>query len=134
MNTTSKRWFVIILSVLIIAAATVVISLQLRKRPIYSYVQVKAGEVVGGVTLNGTVQAAQDIALSFQAGGTITKVNVKVGDVVKAGQQLVALDSKGASASLSQTEAALQAAQANEQKTINGATGAQLPDPPERSE
>ncbi|SDJ56293.1 membrane fusion protein, macrolide-specific efflux system [Lentzea albidocapillata subsp. violacea] len=44
------------------------------------------------VTASGTVQSSFSAAASFGASGTVTEVNVKVGDVVTQGQQLAKLD------------------------------------------
>lgn len=44
------------------------------------------------VTASGTVQSSFSAAASFGASGTVTEVNVKVGDAVTKGQQLAKLD------------------------------------------
>lgn len=44
------------------------------------------------VTASGTVQSSFSAAASFGASGTVTEVDVKVGDVVTKGQQLAKLD------------------------------------------
>ena len=44
------------------------------------------------VTASGTVQSSFSAAASFGASGTVTEINVKVGDVVTKGQQLAKLD------------------------------------------
>ncbi|MFC3899243.1 efflux RND transporter periplasmic adaptor subunit [Lentzea rhizosphaerae] len=44
------------------------------------------------VTASGTVQSSFSAAASFGTGGTVTEVNVKVGDTVTKGQQLAKLD------------------------------------------
>ncbi|MCP2202231.1 efflux RND transporter periplasmic adaptor subunit [Lentzea flava] len=44
------------------------------------------------VTASGTVQSSFSAAASFGTSGTVTEVNVKVGDVVTKGQQLAKLD------------------------------------------
>ncbi|MCR3749215.1 efflux RND transporter periplasmic adaptor subunit [Lentzea californiensis] len=44
------------------------------------------------VTASGTVQSSFSAAASFGASGTVTEVNVQVGDVVTKGQQLARLD------------------------------------------
>jgi membrane fusion protein, macrolide-specific efflux system len=44
------------------------------------------------VTASGTVQSSFSAAASFGAAGTVTEVNVKVGDTVTKGQQLAKLD------------------------------------------
>jgi macrolide-specific efflux system membrane fusion protein len=44
------------------------------------------------VTASGTVQSSFSAAASFGASGTVTEINVKVGDAVTKGQQLARLD------------------------------------------
>lgn len=44
------------------------------------------------VTASGTVQSSFSAAASFGASGTVTEINVKVGDTVTKGQQLARLD------------------------------------------
>ncbi|WP_090047215.1 efflux RND transporter periplasmic adaptor subunit [Lentzea fradiae] len=44
------------------------------------------------VTASGTVQSSFSAAASFGASGTVTEINVKVGDTVTKGQQLAKLD------------------------------------------
>jgi len=44
------------------------------------------------VTASGTVQSSFSAAASFGANGTVTEINVKVGDAVTKGQQLAKLD------------------------------------------
>ncbi|WP_086666793.1 efflux RND transporter periplasmic adaptor subunit [Lentzea kentuckyensis] len=44
------------------------------------------------VTASGTVQSSFSAAASFSASGTVTEIDVKVGDVVTKGQQLAKLD------------------------------------------
>ncbi|SFR30058.1 membrane fusion protein, macrolide-specific efflux system [Lentzea waywayandensis] len=44
------------------------------------------------VTASGTVQSSFSAAASFGASGTVTEINVKVGDAVTKGQQLAKLD------------------------------------------
>jgi multidrug efflux pump subunit AcrA (membrane-fusion protein) len=65
----------------------------------------------------------QNLTLGFLSGGRIKTVSVKVGENVKKGQVLAALDSENAQGALTQAEAAYNTAEANYQKIINGATG-----------
>lgn len=48
--------------------------------------------VVETVSAAGTVQSAYTADVNFGTGGTVSEINVKVGDVVTAGQQLAKLD------------------------------------------
>jgi multidrug efflux pump subunit AcrA (membrane-fusion protein) len=70
-------------------------------------------------TSSETFQNGQAIDLSFPKGGRINQVLVKVGDMVKKGQTLAALDSSDALG-------ALNIAKANYDKTLNGATSTDI--------
>jgi HlyD family secretion protein len=110
----------------VILAGGIYISLQLKRTPQVNFIAVKKSDITQAVSEDGTVDASQDLSLSFQSGGIVSQVNVKDGDTVKKGQILVKLDTSAAGAALNQTQAALAVAQANYQKLINGATGTQL--------
>ncbi|TWP53836.1 efflux RND transporter periplasmic adaptor subunit [Lentzea tibetensis] len=53
-------------------------------------------DVAEVVTAAGTVQSSYTAAASFSASGTVTKIDVKVGDTVTKGQPLAKLDSRQA--------------------------------------
>ena len=61
---------------------------------------VATGTVISTVTASGTVEASGNYQLSFPTNGIVTKVDVAVGDKVKAGQALVSIDSATASQQL----------------------------------
>jgi RND family efflux transporter MFP subunit len=80
-------------------------------------VQAQGGDA--RLTLDGTVEARQDARVAAQVSGRITSVQVKAGDVVKAGQALLRIDATLAGQQLAasraqqaQAEAMLRAAQA----------------------
>ena len=50
------------------------------------------------LTLDGVVQARQQATLSAQVGGNVTRLLVKAGDRVRAGQAVATLDDRDASA------------------------------------
>ncbi len=64
------------------------------------------------VSAEGTVAAAQTDDLSFSSAGTVTAVNVKAGDTVKAGQVLATIDSAALQSAVTSAEADLASAQA----------------------
>src|SRR3989344_297139 len=74
------------------------------------------------VLTTGQVVSSIDLALSFQTSGFVRRINVKEGDIVKAGQTLAVLDKGGALASLESAKGALAQAEANYQKILAGAT------------
>ncbi len=97
-----------------------------RNTSAYNFASVKKSDITQAVDVNGSVQAAQDIALAFAQAGKISNINVNIGDHVSAGQVLMSLDTAGAAAGIQQARAALGSAQANYQKVVDGATGADI--------
>jgi HlyD family secretion protein len=73
---------------------------------------VKRGIVLSSVSASGNVIVPNQVSLSFSGSGTVTKVDVNVGDVVKAGQALAAIDDSSAKVSLETAQAQLVSAQA----------------------
>lgn len=73
---------------------------------------VSAGTVRSIVTGTGTVVPQQQNNVSFKEGGTLTEVDVKVGDHVSAGQVLARIDPTLLQAALQQAQAQLASAQA----------------------
>lgn len=74
------------------------------------------------VISTGTVTSESNLNLSFKGIGILTKLNVKVGDKVTAGQILAMLDERDALASIAQANAQVLSAQANLDKVRNGAS------------
>lgn len=65
------------------------------------------------VDLDGTLEAQHQAPLAFKVGGRLSRVNVKVGDRVRAGSVLGQLDLLEATAQASATEAQVRAAEAS---------------------
>lgn len=74
------------------------------------------------VLTTGQVVSSIDLSLSFQTGGVVRKINVKEGDLVRAGQILAVLDQGTASASLESARGALVQAQSNYDKVKSAST------------
>lgn len=74
---------------------------------------VQRGNIVATVSTAGNVSAPQSAALSFQTTGRVAQVNVQVGDTVKKGQALMALDTTDLDLALRTAQANLASAQAN---------------------
>ncbi len=72
---------------------------------------VRQGNITLSATGAGTVIPAEEIALSFASGGTITELNVQVGDQVHAGDILAQIDDTAAQEALASAQ--LQLAQAS---------------------
>jgi HlyD family secretion protein len=73
---------------------------------------VQRGVVQSTVSASGNVQAAASIDLSFGASGTLTRIAVKVGQRVKAGQVLAQVDETNARSTVASAQASLEQAQA----------------------
>src|SRR5512141_1714718 len=61
-----------------------------------STVKVSLSESSNSLRYSGTIEASQTIPLSFQSAGTIQKIYVEVGDIVKKGQLLATTDNSDA--------------------------------------
>lgn len=80
----------------------------------------KMGDVSKVITATGTVNFPHAIPLTFQQGGKIVELNVKVGDSVKAGQVLAKTDDKKLSTAVLQAQANVSSAQAKLQTLKDG--------------
>lgn len=74
----------------------------------------------GDVVASAVVVPAQQAQLAFAASGNVSAVNVAVGDSVKAGQALAALDTADAQSAIAQAEADVAIAQANYDQVAAG--------------
>jgi HlyD family secretion protein len=81
---------------------------------------VSQGDLTISVTGSGTVAAARTVELPFQQQGTITSVDVKVGDQVTAGQTMAAIDAGDLQLQLQQAQADLKSAQAKLDQARHG--------------
>ena len=85
---------------------------------------------LGDDNLNNPISSGykegDDISLAFPKSGRVSNVYVKTGDVVKKGQKLANLDFIDAQGLVNQAKGALDIAQANYEKILNGATGSDI--------
>jgi multidrug efflux pump subunit AcrA (membrane-fusion protein) len=72
---------------------------------------VQRGNLTATVNAAGNITAHQQVALNFGQSGTVQKVNVKVGDRVKAGQVLTELDTSDLQLQLDNAKVNLRIAQ-----------------------
>ncbi|MDT7537300.1 MAG: HlyD family secretion protein, partial [Actinomycetota bacterium] len=86
---------------------------------------VARGVVLSSVSASGTVQAATNLSVGFQASGRVTQIDVKPGQQVTKGQVLGKLDSTDATAAVKQAEANLSSANANLAQAKAGETSQQ---------
>lgn len=82
---------------------------------------VQKGTFLQQVSLSGKVIAAQDVDLGFSQGGRVSRVYVKVGDVVSAGRTLAEVENGDLRASVLQRQAALETAEAELAAVKSGA-------------
>lgn len=95
--------------------------------PVFTQATVTTGNVTKTISTSGTVSAAATANLSFTAASEkVTKVNVAVGQAVKAGDVLAEIDPTDAQNALKTAQASLASAQANLQQTLAGSTAPQL--------
>jgi HlyD family secretion protein len=85
---------------------------QQTTAPATSTGTVTQDDLTVSVSSSGTVAAARTVALPFQQAGTVTSVDVAVGDSVTAGQALATIDAGDLELALTQAQATLKATQA----------------------
>lgn len=110
-------WSVIIL--LVIISASVGLARSFGNKPKYDFLTIRKGAVTKSVMVSGSVVSNQKLELSFLSPGIVKTVKVKVGDEVKAGDLLVALDDSLLRAGASQASAGLSVARAMLAKSEN---------------
>lgn len=96
-------------------------------KPLEQLLQVKNySQSTHTVSANGTVESLNQVDLKSQSSGKITRINVKVGDHVRTGQVLAAIDPGTAGAALTSAQGGLAQAQANLAKLLAGASSEQI--------
>ena len=106
-----KKW-VIIGGILLIAFGLIYSGMGSQKKIQYETVLAKRADLTQEVSVTGRVKPSDSADLAFETGGKVEKVEVAVGDSVKAGQVLVSLNSDDLKAQLRQAQAGVQSAQA----------------------
>lgn len=89
------------------------------KAPVAQTATVKLGAITATVSAAGNVSSPNAVSLAFQTGGTVTQVNVNVGDKVSKGQTLMQLDTTDLALALKNAQVNLASAQANVTQTQN---------------
>jgi RND family efflux transporter MFP subunit len=85
------------------------------KQALAALVQVAPAEIrtmIATVSVTGNMEARDDVALSSESSGRVTKVTVREGDRVRQGQAVIVLDQTESLATLEQAQANLEAARA----------------------
>jgi macrolide-specific efflux system membrane fusion protein len=84
-------------------------------------IPVTQGQVAASVSASGTVQSASTAAANFVTAGTVTEIDVKVGDTVKTGQVLAKVNPTTAQEQLTAARANLTSAQQSLNRTQSAA-------------
>jgi multidrug resistance efflux pump len=82
----------------------------------------QAGDRTGGMKFSGNLISANQANIAFQTGGRVKTLNIKEGDRVKAGAQLIILDMSAMEIQVAQAQAAYDLAKANFDKIKAGPT------------
>ncbi|NJC69046.1 HlyD family efflux transporter periplasmic adaptor subunit [Planosporangium thailandense] len=85
---------------------------------------VTRGPVVATVSASGTVQSSATANLNFAAAGTVTEIDVKVGDEVKRDQVLARINDPHAQEKLSTAQASLASAQKSLSRVLDSTSNA----------
>jgi HlyD family secretion protein len=116
-----QRWLLLPVILMLIAGAVFWwLPSRLAPATTTTTATVSQGDLTIAVTGSGAVAAARTVDLPFQQAGTITSVNVKVGDQVTAGQTLAQIDASDLQLQLQQTQADLKSAEAKLAQAKNG--------------
>jgi hemolysin D len=75
--------------------------------------QLATGQPIDGVAFEATIRPASEFGITADLTGTVSALNVKVGDAVKKGQALLRMDGREAEMVLQQANVDLQAAKSN---------------------
>jgi len=82
------------------------------KAPTYDFVIAKKQNLIQEVSVTGRVKPAKSVNLAFEKSGKVSRVYADVGDKVKVGQTLVALENSELSSLLLQAQAGVEGAKA----------------------
>ena len=77
------------------------------------------------VSATGTIEPAQRADLSFTSAGTVTSLNVAVGDTVTSGEALAAIDTTDLQTAVDQAQAAVNAAQTDYNTAVSSGSSTQ---------
>jgi len=110
----------IIISIIILIVITVIFQFFNGEKPaLYETVKVEKGNLVQTVDVSGKIKSSQDLSLHFEAMGKVSRIYVKEGDEVRAGQLLANL-------SLTELDSAISQAEATLNQKIAGPTSEQI--------
>jgi multidrug efflux pump subunit AcrA (membrane-fusion protein) len=87
----------------------------------YIWTEAFYGDIREVISETGTVKSAEEINLNFKNSGTVNEVKVKVGDMVKVGDELISLDVAELELKAREARSAKDAASAKLRSTLAGA-------------
>jgi len=102
-----KNKWVIIGVIVVLIIAGIIYEKTKPKKPNFQYATATIGNVIEQVSVTGTVSPVENASLAFEKGGVISKIFVKVGDSVKAGEPIASLDSANDKAAVASAQATL---------------------------
>jgi HlyD family secretion protein len=117
------KWFLITLAALMIVGCQ---ASSTAKTAAPQTATIKRGTLTQTVSASGTIKARPQVDLTFQSSGQIKRLDVQVGDRVKAGQVLARLDTTDLELAVAQAQVSLDSAKTKLKQTQAGATSAEL--------
>ncbi|HEU4677798.1 MAG TPA: HlyD family efflux transporter periplasmic adaptor subunit [Candidatus Paceibacterota bacterium] len=120
LKTLFRNRLVLIGAVLLVVAIVAFALKSKNDAPTFTTDTVSVGAVKNVVSVSGTLDAADSVALSFPVTGTLASVSVTEGDTVTKGQELASLSHADLSAQYSDAYAALLIAEADRDELISG--------------
>jgi HlyD family secretion protein len=124
------RWLIIVVVVAAVAAGGYFYLQRNRAKASsqtqYQTAQVARGNLVVTVLGSGTIQARKQLDLAFGIAGRVKTLNVQEGDTIKAGQQLIALDTSDLEANLAKARLNVATAKVQLKKVQTGSTAAEV--------
>ena len=114
----SRAWLWILLAIVVVVGGI----LYMRRRPVVDVrvARVSRQDLTSTIPTNGKVEPVVDFQAHAPGPGTVAKLYVHLGEEVRAGQQLLRLDSSDAASRVSTAEASLQSSEAALQNMQHG--------------
>jgi len=122
----TKHYILIVAVAAVILVGGAVWYVTSSRSPAFGTVAATKGNVIESVDEPADVEAENSVDLSFAGAGQIANVYVAEGDAVGAGQTLATLDQSALAAGVEQAQAAVAAAEAKLDTTVNGTRPEQM--------
>ena len=121
-----KKYIWITAVIVVVVIIGLIIKKSSSKSTLVSAYTVSKQDIKQTVVATGTVTSQTDLDLAFKNTGTIAQVSATVGEKVRQGQTLMALDQKDSLSAIAQAKAGVLTAQANYDKVVNGSSDQQI--------